>query len=183
VDFEGELAAVIGRPARRIERDEALAYVLGYTVANDVTARDLQDRDRQFTRGKSLDTFCPLGPALVTADEVPEPQALRLTTMVNGETLQDESTAAMIFEVAELIAFASRAFTLEPGDVILTGTPGGVGHYRHPPRYLHDGDAVAVEIAGLGRLDHRCREERLGGAAGAHADGPAEHGAPRSGDG
>lgn len=183
VDFEGELAAVIGRPARRVGRGEALGYLIGYTVADDVTARDLQDRDRQFTRGKSLDTFCPLGPALVTADEVPDPQALRLSTRVNGELVQDETTGAMIFDVAELIAFASRAFTLEPGDVILTGTPGGVGHYHHPPHYLHDGDEVAVEIAGLGRLVNRCREERLGGEAGAHADGPAEQGAARSGDG
>ncbi|MGH2466257.1 MAG: fumarylacetoacetate hydrolase family protein, partial [Candidatus Limnocylindrales bacterium] len=163
VDFEGELAAVIGRPARRVERGEALGYLIGYTVANDVTARDLQDRDRQFTRGKSLDTFCPLGPALVTADEVPDPQALRLTTRVNGELLQDETTGTMIFDVAELIAFASRAFSLEPGDVILTGTPGGVGHYRNPPRYMHDGDEVAVEIEGLGRLVNRCREERVPG--------------------
>ncbi len=162
VDYEVELAVVIGRTARRVARERALDHVLGYTVANDVTARDLQSADRQWVRSKSLDTFCPLGPLIVGADELPDPQALRLSTRVNGELLQDGSTADMIFPVAELIAYCSRAFTLERGDLILTGTPQGVGVYRHPPRFLHDGDEVSVEIEGIGRLTNVCREERPG---------------------
>jgi 5-carboxymethyl-2-hydroxymuconate isomerase len=162
VDYEAELAVVIGRMARRVPRTAALGHVFGYTIANDVTARDLQDRDRQYTRSKSLDTFCPMGPLLVTADEVPQPQALRIGTTVNGERLQDGTTADMVFPVDELIAFASRAFTLEPGDVILTGTPAGVGRFRQPPRFLHHGDAVTVEIEGLGSLTNHCVEEQPG---------------------
>jgi 5-carboxymethyl-2-hydroxymuconate isomerase len=159
VDYEVELAVIIGRVARRVPRERALEHVLGYTVANDVTARDLQSADRQWVRGKSLDTFCPLGPLLVTADELPDPQRLRLTTRVNGELLQDGSTADMIFPVAELIEFASAAFTLEPGDVILTGTPPGVGVYRTPPRFLGEGDVMTVAVEGIGSLTNRCGEE------------------------
>ncbi|MGZ3588932.1 MAG: fumarylacetoacetate hydrolase family protein [Candidatus Limnocylindrales bacterium] len=159
VDYEVELAVIVGRVARRVPRARALEHVLGYTVANDVTARDLQSADRQWVRGKSLDTFCPLGPLLVTADELPDPQRLRLTTRVNGELLQDGSTADMIFPVAELIEFASAAFTLEPGDVILTGTPPGVGVYRTPPRFLGEGDVMTVAVEGIGNLTNRCREE------------------------
>jgi 2,4-didehydro-3-deoxy-L-rhamnonate hydrolase len=159
VDFEGELAVVIGRPTRRVDRPSALRHVLGYMIGNDVSARDLQDRDGQFTRAKSLDTFCPMGPILVTADEVPDPQTLHLTTTVNGERMQDANTASMIHSVADVIVYASRAFSLEPGDVLMTGTPAGVGHHRKPARYLHDGDEVAIEIQGLGRLVNRCHEE------------------------
>jgi 2-keto-4-pentenoate hydratase/2-oxohepta-3-ene-1,7-dioic acid hydratase in catechol pathway len=158
VDYEAELAVVVGRRTRHVGPDEALAHVLGYTVANDVTARDLQAADRQWVRGKSLDTFGPLGPLLVTADELPDPQVLRLGTLVNGERLQDGSTADMIFPVRELLAYCSRAFTLEPGDVLLTGTPSGVGVYRDPPRFLHDGDVMAVTIEGIGTLTNPCRE-------------------------
>jgi len=111
-------------------------------------------------RGKSLDTFGPMGPLLVTADELPDPQALRLTARVNGELLQDGRTADMIFSVRELLAYCSRAFTLEPGDVLLTGTPSGVGVYRDPPRFLHDGDSMAMAIDGIGTLSNPCREER-----------------------
>jgi 2-keto-4-pentenoate hydratase/2-oxohepta-3-ene-1,7-dioic acid hydratase in catechol pathway len=157
VDYEVELAVVIGRTARRVKRSEALTYVLGYTCGNDVSARELQFGDKQWVRGKSLDTFCPLGPVLVTADEIPDPQALGLRCLVNGEVLQDSTTADMIFGVAELIAYTSAAFTLEPGDVIVTGTPQGVGFSRDPQRFLRDGDQVAVEIEGIGVLENRCQ--------------------------
>lgn len=159
VDFEAELAVVIGRTARHVTEAEALDHVLGYTCLNDVSARDLQYADKQFVRAKSLDTFTPIGPALVTADEVPDPQALGIRCLVNGEVMQDSSTARMIHGVATLIAFCSRAFTLEPGDIITTGTPSGVGWFRDPKRMLRDGDEVAVEIEGVGRLVNRCRVE------------------------
>jgi 2-keto-4-pentenoate hydratase/2-oxohepta-3-ene-1,7-dioic acid hydratase in catechol pathway len=159
VDYEAELAVVIGTRARRVDESAALEYVQGYTCGNDVSARDLQFDDRQWVRGKSLDTFCPLGPEVVTTDEIPDPQRLRLRTIVNGEVLQDGTTADMIFPVAKLVAFASAAFTLEPGDVIMTGTPPGVGVHRKPQRFLKDGDEVAIEIDGIGRLVNRCVEE------------------------
>ena len=159
VDYEAELAVVVGARARRVDESVALDHVLGYTCANDVTARDLQRGDRQWVRGKSLDTFGPLGPVLVTRDEIPDPQALSISCDVSGERLQAASTADMIFGVASLVAYCSRAFTLEPGDVILTGTPAGVGVYREPQRFLRDGDEVAIEIERIGRLVNRCREE------------------------
>jgi 2-keto-4-pentenoate hydratase/2-oxohepta-3-ene-1,7-dioic acid hydratase in catechol pathway len=159
VDFEAELAVVIGRTARRVTEAEALTYVLGYTCLNDVSARDLQFSDKQFVRAKSLDTFTPIGPALVTADEIPDPQALGIRCLVNGKVMQDSSTAQMVHGVAALIAFCSRAFTLEPGDIIATGTPSGVGWFRDPKRMLRDGDEVVVEIDGVGRLVNRCRED------------------------
>ncbi|HET6550324.1 MAG TPA: fumarylacetoacetate hydrolase family protein [Solirubrobacter sp.] len=149
VDWEVELAAVIGREARNVAQDDALSYVRGYTVGNDVSARDLQFADGQWVRGKSLDTFCPLGPEVVELDD---PQALALQTRVNGEVMQDSNTSEMIFGVAELISFCSHAFTLEPGDVILTGTPWGCGEFMEPKRSLHDGDVVECEIEGLGVL-------------------------------
>ena len=160
VDFEAELAVVIGWTARKVDASIALEHVLGYTCLNDVSARDLQYADKQFTRAKSLDTFCPLGPALVTDDEVGDPQALGIRCLVNGEVMQDNSTADMVFGVAELIAFCSQAFTLEPGDVIATGTPAGVGWFREPKRMLRDGDEMVVEIERVGRLVNRCREVR-----------------------
>lgn len=163
VDYEVELAVVIGRRARRVERSEALTYVLGYTCGNDVSARELQFGDKQWVRGKSLDTFCPLGPVLVTADEIPDPQSLGLRCRVNGEILQESTTADMIFGVAELVAYASVAFTLEPGDVIMTGTPQGVGVSRDPQRFLQDGDRVAVEIDAIGVLENVCQTERSNG--------------------
>ena len=160
VDFEAELAVVIGRTCRRVSEAAALDHVAGYTCLNDVSARDLQYADKQFVRGKSLDTFCPMGPWLVTADEIPDPQALRLRSLVNGEVMQDASTAEMIFGVAALVSFCSQAMTLEPGDVIATGTPAGVGWFREPKRMLRDGDQVVVEIERIGRLANRCIEER-----------------------
>jgi 2-keto-4-pentenoate hydratase/2-oxohepta-3-ene-1,7-dioic acid hydratase in catechol pathway len=160
VDYEAELGVVIGRSARNVPESVALDHVLGYTCLNDVSARDLQFADKQFVRAKSLDTFCPMGPALVTADEIRDPQALRLRCLVNGEVRQDATTADMVHGVAALVAFCSRAFTLEPGDVIATGTPSGVGWYQEPKRLLHDGDEVVVEIEGVGRLVNTCREIR-----------------------
>ena len=157
VDHEAELGVVIGERVRGVSAGDALGAVRGYLCANDVSARDLQRADRQFTRAKSLDTFCPVGPSLVPAGEVPDPQALRLRCLVNGEVRQDSSTADMVFTVAELIAFASEAITLEPGDLILTGTPGGVGEFRDPPVYLRDGDEVTVEIEGVGTLTNPVR--------------------------
>lgn len=159
VDYEVELAVVIGQPARRVSAQDALAYVAGYTVCNDVSARDLQFGDGQWVRGKSLDTFCPLGPWLVTRDEIPDPQALAVRTTLNGQVVQDSTTAEMIFGVRELIAFSSRAFTLLPGDVIVTGTPPGVGVFRDPPLFLNHGDTVTVEVEGIGALSNPCAHE------------------------
>jgi len=156
VDFEAELAVIIGKAARNVTEDEALNYVAGYTVCNDVSARDLQFSDKQYTRGKSLNTFCPLGPWLVTRDEIPDPQALRLKAILNGQVMQDATTGDMIFGVAHLIAFMSRAFTLFPGDVITTGTPAGVGVFRDPPIFLKDGDEIVIEVEGIGQLRNIC---------------------------
>jgi len=159
VDWEVELAVVIGRTARRVAVADALDHVAGYTVANDVSARDVQFADGQWVRGKSLDSFCPLGPVLVAAAEIPDPQALRLTTRVNGEIVQDSSTSEMVFGVAELISYCSHSFTLEPGDVVLTGTPWGCGEFMDPPRGLHGGDVVEVAIEGIGLLRNPVVEE------------------------
>jgi 2-keto-4-pentenoate hydratase/2-oxohepta-3-ene-1,7-dioic acid hydratase in catechol pathway len=159
VDYEAELAVVIGRTARRVREAEALDYVLGYTCLNDISARDLQFGDGQWARGKSLDTFCPMGPVLVTADEIPDPQVLDISCQVNGETVQSANTRQMYFGVAEIISHCSQSFSLEPGDVIATGTPGGVGIFRDPPVLLSDGDEVVVEIQRIGRLVNTCRYE------------------------
>jgi 2-keto-4-pentenoate hydratase/2-oxohepta-3-ene-1,7-dioic acid hydratase in catechol pathway len=155
VDYEGELGVVIGKTGRRITKAAALDYVFGYTVANDISARDLQFSDKQWVRSKSLDTFCPFGPAIVTADEIPNPQILTLRTKVNGKMMQDSNTSEMIFGVRELIAFLSHAFTLAAGDLILTGTPNGVGVFRNPKVFLQDGDLVSVEIEGIGKIENR----------------------------
>jgi len=152
VDYEGELGVVIGREARGIGADDALDIVAGYLCANDVSARDLQRADKQFTRAKSLDTFGPIGPRLVPASEIPDPQNLRVRTVLNGQVMQDGTTADMVFGVRELIAFVAQAMTLEPGDLILTGTPSGVGEGRDPQVWLQPGDTVTVEIDGLGAL-------------------------------
>jgi 2-keto-4-pentenoate hydratase/2-oxohepta-3-ene-1,7-dioic acid hydratase in catechol pathway len=160
VDYEAELAVVMGRTARRVSAAEALDYVAGYTICNDVSARNLQFGDGQWVRGKSLDTFCPLGPWLVTRDEIPDPHDLAIRCTVNGDVLQDSTTAEVIFRVDRLIEFISRAFSLLPGDVIATGTPDGVGVFRSPQIFLQDGDVVTVEIEGLGQLTNPCIEER-----------------------
>ncbi|MCK6627888.1 MAG: fumarylacetoacetate hydrolase family protein [Anaerolineae bacterium] len=160
VDFEAELAVVIGRTARNVTEAEALDYVAGYTICHDVSARDLQFSDGQWVRGKSLDTFCPLGPYLVTTDEVPDPHGLAIRCMVNETVMQNSNTSEMIFRIPYLIAYITRAFTLLPGDVITTGTPDGVGVFRKPKIFLKDGDVVTIEIEGLGQLTNPCQEER-----------------------
>jgi 2-keto-4-pentenoate hydratase/2-oxohepta-3-ene-1,7-dioic acid hydratase in catechol pathway len=165
VDWEAELAVVIGRRARNVPIAAALDHVLGYTCLNDVSARDLQFGDGQWTRGKSLDTFCPMGPAIVTADEIDDPQRLSIRCVVDGEVVQESTTERMFFGLAEIISHCSRSFTLEPGDVIATGTPGGVGVFRDPPRFLRDGSEVIVEIEGVGRLTNRCRHVSAGDLA------------------
>lgn len=154
VDYEVELAVVIGQKARNVSQKDALSHVFGYTVINDVSARDLQFSDKQWVRAKSLDTFCPCGPCITTADEIPDPQTLVLSTTLNGQKVQDSSTAEMIFGVAELIRRLSHSFTLLPGDVVATGTPDGVGVFRNPPIFLKDGDHVIVEVEKIGRLEN-----------------------------
>lgn len=158
VDWEAELAVVIGTRSKDVAEADAYASIFGYTVANDVSARDLQIRtDGQWTRGKGLDTFCPLGPAVVTRDEVPDSQNLTVQTRLNGELMQDANTRDMVFSVPVLVAYISRMFTLEPGDVILTGTPAGVGEGRKPPLYMKDNDVVTVSVEGIGALTNPCR--------------------------
>ena len=153
VDFEGELVAVIGMGGREIPEARALEHVAGYTIFNDISIRDFQRRTSQWMIGKNFDRSGPLGPALVTRDEVPDPQALTLTVDVSGERMQEASTGIMIFPVAHLIAYISEALTLEPGDLIATGTPSGVGFARKPPRWLRAGDVVRVSISRLGVLE------------------------------
>ena len=156
-DYEAELGVVIGTTAKAVSKENALEAVAGYICANDVSARDLQFGDGQWTRGKSVDTFCPVGPQLVPAAEVSDPHALRIRAIVSGEVLQDSTTANLIFGVDEIIAYASQTMTLQPGDLILTGTPAGVGVFRDPKRMLEDGDEVTIEIEGLGELTNPVR--------------------------
>jgi 2-keto-4-pentenoate hydratase/2-oxohepta-3-ene-1,7-dioic acid hydratase in catechol pathway len=157
IDYEGELAAVIGRRCRAVGVEDALEFVAGYTVHNDVTARDLQFKTSQWTLGKAIDTFGPMGPVLTLIDEIPDPQAVSITTRLNGEVMQHAATSEMVFTLAELIAVISQSMTLEPGDVISTGTPAGVGYKRTPPRFLTDGDLIEVEITNIGVLRNRVR--------------------------
>ena len=151
-DYEVELAVIIGKMTRGVSEQDALDSVFGYTVGNDISARDWQRADGQFDRSKSFDTFCPIGPWITTTDEVPDPQGLALKSWVNGELRQDSSTKEMLFGVAHLIHYLARGMTLEPGDVLLTGTPRGVGSAMKPPRFLVPGDVVECEVEGLGRL-------------------------------
>jgi 2-keto-4-pentenoate hydratase/2-oxohepta-3-ene-1,7-dioic acid hydratase in catechol pathway len=160
VDYEAELGIIIGRRVRALSPEDALDAVAGFICVNDVSARDLQFEDGQWTRAKSLDTFCPIGPSLVPVDDVPDPQRLRIRCLLNGEVVQDSSTAQMIFTVAEVIAFVSDGITLEPGDLILTGTPAGVGLGRKPPVYLADGDEVTIEIESVGSLTNPVQRKR-----------------------
>lgn len=163
VDYEGELAVVIGRTAKNVSRERALDHVLGYTIANDVSARDWQFKwsGGQFCQGKSFDTFCPLGPVIVTADEIADPGRLAIRTRVNGELRQNSSTSDLIFDVPTLIAFLSASKTLLPGTVILTGTPSGVGTAFTPPRYLQAGDTVSIEIENIGTLTNPVQDETV----------------------
>jgi 2-keto-4-pentenoate hydratase/2-oxohepta-3-ene-1,7-dioic acid hydratase in catechol pathway len=151
-DYEAELGVVIGRRAKGITAENALQYVAGYMPLNDVSARAWQFADKQWVRGKSCDTFCPIGPYLTTRDEIPDPHALAISARVNGITLQDSSTSKMIFQIPQLIEFISASITLEPGDIIATGTPEGVGVFRTPPIFLKPGDVVEIEIENLGVL-------------------------------
>jgi 2-keto-4-pentenoate hydratase/2-oxohepta-3-ene-1,7-dioic acid hydratase in catechol pathway len=157
VDFEVELAVVIGKEAKNVSKESALDYVFGYTIINDVSARDIQFADGQWVRGKSLDTFCPMGPYIVTTDEIIDPQNLTLTCTVNNNLLQNASTKDMIFSVADLISILSKSFTYEPGDIISTGTPSGVGFIRKPPVYLQNDDIVITEIQQIGKLINKVK--------------------------
>ncbi len=155
LDFEGELAVIIGETARRVSREQALKHVFGYMALLDVSARDLQRTDGQWVRAKSQDGFAPCGPCIVTADEVPDPQALSIETRVNGAVMQKSTTGNMIFPIADLIAYVSDSLTLQPGDIISTGTPAGVGVHRNPQVLLGNGDIVEVTIGGIGTLKNR----------------------------
>jgi 2-keto-4-pentenoate hydratase/2-oxohepta-3-ene-1,7-dioic acid hydratase in catechol pathway len=167
LDLECELAVVIGRPASHLAPDEAMGAVYGYTILNDVTMRDLQAEDRQWLRAKGTDGFAPMGPVLVTRDEIADPHRLRIGSSVNGERWQESTTAEMVFGVPQLIAFVSRFIRLEAGDLIATGTPAGVGHYHHPPRYCSGGDVMRCEIEGIGALENPVIDEEP--RAGDHA--------------
>lgn len=159
VDYEVEMAAVIGKEARRIDEDDAREHIAGYTVANDVSARDLQFSDEQWVRGKTLDSFCPLGPAIVTEDELGDPEDLSLWARLNGERVQESTTSNLIFGLDELVSFCSAAFTLMPGDLILTGTPPGAGAFRDPPLLLDDDSEITVGVEGIGEVTNRCQFE------------------------
>jgi 2-keto-4-pentenoate hydratase/2-oxohepta-3-ene-1,7-dioic acid hydratase in catechol pathway len=161
VDYEAELAVVIGRRAKNIEPEAALDHVLGYTCANDVSARDwqIEKQKKQWARGKSFDTFCPLGPCLVTKDEIVDPNRLRIRSILNGQVLQDANTSDMIFNIPALISDLSRSLTLLPGTVILTGTPDGVGFTRQPPVFLREGDVIVIDIEGIGSLTNPVHKE------------------------
>lgn len=152
VDYEAELLVVIGRRLAQIPEDEALSHVLGYTVVNDVTERAIQATDNQLTWGKGIDTFCPMGPEIVLADELPDPSRLAIWTTVNGESRQRSSTANLIFPIPQLLSRISQTITLEPGDTVSTGTPAGVGYAMSPPRFLAPGDTVTVGVEGVGEL-------------------------------
>jgi 2-keto-4-pentenoate hydratase/2-oxohepta-3-ene-1,7-dioic acid hydratase in catechol pathway len=164
LDWEGELCFVVGKPARHVPAARALEHVAGYTIGHDVSVRDWQVHSQTMMMGKSFDTHGPIGPWLVTRDDVPDPQALDLTTTVNGVVKQSASTSQMIFGVAALIEYLSQAFTLEPGDVVFTGTPSGVGVARNRKEFLKAGDVVRIEITGLGTLENPVVDEPEGGA-------------------
>jgi len=158
VDYEAELGVVIGARAKHVSEADALDHVAGYICVNDVSARDLQFADGQWTRGKSPDTFCPVGP-LVPAAEIADPHALGIRAILNGETVQDSTTANLIFGIDEVVSYVSRTSTLEQGDLILTGTPAGVGVFRNPPRLLQPGDEITIEIDGVGSITNPVRAE------------------------
>jgi 2-keto-4-pentenoate hydratase/2-oxohepta-3-ene-1,7-dioic acid hydratase in catechol pathway len=158
IDYEVELALVIGKAGRDIAPANAFDHILGYTIINDISARDIQRRHGgQYFKGKGLDGSCPMGPHIVTADEIAYPQSLLIRQSVNGERRQDGTTSDMIFDIPTLIASLSEGLTLEPGDIIATGTPSGVGYAMTPPQYLRDGDMVECEIEGIGKLSNRCK--------------------------
>lgn len=164
VDYEGELGLVIGRRARGVSEADALSYVSGYFAANDISARDVQHKDKQWVRGKSFDTFLPIGD-IVPADSVKDPNNLPIRTILNGETVQESNTSNMIFDIPKIIAFVTEAITLEPGDLILTGTPAGVGAFRDPRIWLKHGDEITVEVDGVGSVTSRIEEAAQAAAA------------------
>jgi len=155
-DYEAEFAFIVGKPGRNISKDKAMEHVFGYTIVNDVSARDFQLATSQWIMGKTCDTFCPMGPYIATADEIKDPHNLRIGLRIDGETVQDSSTKELIFGIPELVEHLSSSFTLEPGDVVSTGTPPGVGLGRKPPRWLKPGETMTVFIEGLGELTNRC---------------------------
>jgi 2-keto-4-pentenoate hydratase/2-oxohepta-3-ene-1,7-dioic acid hydratase in catechol pathway len=157
LDYEGELAVVIGKKGKNITEDEALNYVFGYTILNDVTARDLQSKHNQFFFGKSLDTFCPIGPWIVEKDDIPNIKDCRIITEVNGEIRQNDIIKNMTFSIETIISTISKGITLEPGDIIATGTPAGVGKGFNPPRYLESGDEITITINGIGTLINKVK--------------------------
>jgi len=152
VDYEAELAVVMGKGGKRIPEEKAYEHIAGYTILNDVSARDMQAADKQWFRGKSCDTFAPIGPWIVTADEVPDPHALRISLTLNGQTMQGSSTGNMIFKIPYLVSYLSQSLTLEPGDIISTGTPEGIGAGRTPPVFLKSGDSVSITVEKIGTL-------------------------------
>jgi 2-keto-4-pentenoate hydratase/2-oxohepta-3-ene-1,7-dioic acid hydratase in catechol pathway len=174
LDLECELGVVIGRDVSRATREEARDAIFGYTIVNDVTMRDLQREDGQWLRAKGADGFAPIGPVVVTVDDVPDPQRLPMRSSVNGETWQDSTTAEMVFDVLTLVAFISRTISLAPGDLIATGTPAGVGNFQDPPRYLAGGDVMRCEIEGIGAIDNPVVDDGIRADDHAVAAGVAE---------
>jgi 2-keto-4-pentenoate hydratase/2-oxohepta-3-ene-1,7-dioic acid hydratase in catechol pathway len=160
IDYEGELAVIIGKRCKHVSEQNALQYVAGYAAFNDVSARDLQTRTSQWTAGKAIDTFAPMGPGIVPASEIPDPQALTLITRLNGQEVQHDSTGSMVHSIAAAIAFLTSFMTLEPGDIIATGTPSGVGFKRNPPLFMRHGDVVEVEIERIGTIRNSVVDER-----------------------
>jgi 2-keto-4-pentenoate hydratase/2-oxohepta-3-ene-1,7-dioic acid hydratase in catechol pathway len=160
LDYEAELVIVIGRRCKDISPDQAAGHVFGYTIMNDISARDIQINDKQWVRAKGFETFAPMGPSIVSADEIPDPHNLGIKMVLNGETMQDDNTSQMVFKIPEIISFISQIFPLEPGDLISTGTPEGVGLYRKPQRLLREGDRMQVMIEKIGTLENHVVEEK-----------------------
>ncbi len=165
VDYEIEFAVVVGRPMTSTAENEVMSHLFGYTILHDVSCREVQFKAQQITLGKNFDTFCPIGPCVVTTDELTAPDKVRLRTYLNGELMQDGSTADWIFNLPKLLSFLSQVMTLEPGDIVSTGTPAGVGLFRQPPRFLQPGDIVRLEADGIGALENPVGQREINGEA------------------